>query len=385
MRSLKIISLFIFCVFNSLSAQQQAVLTISVSAEGLDDTSKIFIAGNVEQLGKWNPALVSLDRDGRNQWSKSFAFFHNTILEFKFTKGSWETEAVDSKGNVPRNYHLTLTSDTTLEFTLTNWKDEFELAGSTRGQITGTVEYHPSIEYQGLLPRDIVIWLPPGYKSNLTERYPVLYMHDGQNIFDPSTSSFGIDWQIDEAADSLIRKGEIIPIIVVGIYNTINRTAEYSPTDTGYTYLKFVAEKLKPFIDSTYRTIPEREYTAVGGSSMGGLASFMFLWEYNHIFSKAICMSPAFKVSDESINLDYVREVISYPGKRKEIKVYIDIGGVGLEQMLQPGVEDMISILKEEGYKSGKDYLYVIDKDAEHFEAAWAKRIPGALKFLFAN
>ncbi|MCK7520815.1 MAG: alpha/beta hydrolase-fold protein [Ignavibacteriales bacterium] len=149
------------------------------------------------------------------------------------------------------------------------------------------------------------MWLPPSYELNLEKRYPVLYMHDGQNVFDPATSSFGYDWRADEVADSLINAETINEIIIVGIYNTTDRGFEYSYSPLGYKYMDFVVSKLKPFIDSEYRTLPDAENTAVAGSSLGALITFMLSWNYPDVFSKAACFSSALKIQD----LNYVDTV----------------------------------------------------------------------------
>ena len=117
-------------------------------------------------------------------------------------------------------------------------------------------------------------------------------------------------------------------------------------TDTGYAYMKFIVNELKPFIDYTYHTLPDRENTTVGGSSLGGLISFMMLWEYSDIFSKAACLSPAFKI-DSIYNHDFVSPVKNYSGPKKDIKIYVYNGGVGLEEELQPGIDEMMKRLKK--------------------------------------
>ena len=204
-------------------------------------------------------------------------------------------------------------------------------------------------------------------------------MHDGQNIFDPATSAFGVDWRIDETLDSLIRKKYIPPMIVVGIYNTADRSKEYGQGDKGKAYMEFVVKKLKPFIDSAYRTKPDAKNTIVGGSSMGGLISFMLAWEYPKVFAKAICMSPAFKIS----TIDYVKVVKASGRKADGQSFYIDNGGVGLESQLQPGIDEMIKALKEKGFRQNKDYFLIIDPQAKHFESAWAERFPEAMLMLY--
>jgi predicted alpha/beta superfamily hydrolase len=320
-----------------------------------------------------------------SEWSKQIQFEKGDILEFKFTKGSWETEAVDSGGNTPQNYVITVSEDTTLSFKIDKWKDEFGSKIIVKGQITGTLQYHKNLKGKGLLPRDVLVWLPPDYFADTFINYPVLYMHDAQNLFDPATSSFGVDWQIDEAADSLIRCSLLDPFIIVGINNTIDRKAEYTITDKGSAYMKFIVENVKPMIDSLYRTKPDRDNTVTGGSSAGGLISFMLLWEYNKVFAKAICMSPAYKVKSETTDINFVDDVENYNGIKKQIKLYIDNGGIGLEAILQPGIDDMINTLKNKGYIEGKDFLWIKDPESAHSEAAWAKRIPGALKFIFSK
>src|SRR5262245_24730789 len=118
--------------------------------------------------------------------------------------------------------------------------------------------------------RNVLVWLPISYGVR-RKRYPVLYMHDGQNLFDPATAFAGVPWGIDAIIDRMVRQRKIPEIIVVGIYNTPNRLKEYSAGEAGHQYAQFVIDELKPMIDSTYRTKPERDFTAIAGSSMGGL------------------------------------------------------------------------------------------------------------------
>ena len=144
--------------------------------------------------------------------------------------------------------------------------------------------------------------------------------------------------------------------------------------------MKLVTETIKPMIDKAYRTKPGRETTYTGGSSAGGLISFMLAWEYPNIFSGALCMSPAFKIA----TIDYVSPVENST-KKKPVFFYIDNGGVDLESRLQPGVDEMLVALKSKGYREGKDFVFVSDPNARHFEAAWAKRFPAAVKLLLSK
>ncbi len=373
-----IISLVLF-LSTQFFAQDLVVVNINIIASEVMENEIVYITGNDLQLGNWNPSLVSLEQINDSLWTKTFSFPQGTDLEFKFTKGTWLKEAVNEDGTIPKNNILRVLNDTSINYSIRKWKDQIETTLS--GKITGTVEYIRNFESEGLEPRDIIIWLPPSYDSVIHKCYPVLYMHDGQNIMDPATSSFNVDWQLDETADSLIKADAINEIIIVGIYNTFNRRSEYSPNDTGYRYMDFIAHELKPFVDKNYRTKPEPEFTAVGGSSMGGLISFMLAWEYPDIFSKAACLSPAFIYNE----LNYVKTVNSYIGPKKPILFYIDNGGIDLEERLQPGIDEMIKVLDEKGYKIDEDYFWYKDDNAVHSESAWAQRVWRFLELFFSK
>ncbi|MCL4548390.1 MAG: alpha/beta hydrolase-fold protein, partial [Bacteroidetes bacterium] len=340
----KKIFVLLLCIALSAHAQEKVNITFRVEAPTLNDSDKVFIVGSVPELGSWNPGRVELEKISKGNYQKSIFLNKGVRIEYKFAKGTWLTEALNNDATVPQNSVLTTKHDTTITAVINNWRDKsnFKIAG----QVTGKVEYHKHFVLDGLKPRDIIVWLPPDYDKNKNERYPVFYMHDGQNLFDPRTSSMFVDWQMDETADSLIRKKEIKPLIIVGIYNTEDRGIEYADTPLGHLYMKLIVEKIKPFIDSLYRTLPDRENTAVGGSSMGGLISMMCAWEYPNVFSKAACFSPAFKIAD----IDYVKNVLEYSGKKKKITLYIDNGGVDLDARLLPGVNEMVKALEEKGF-----------------------------------
>lgn len=362
-----------------LNAQKKVSVEVIVLCDSLSENSIICITGNDDQLGNWQPDFAKLSEIENGKWQKKFLFKKEKKLEFKITRGSWESEALNDDGSLPTNHKLNVINDTTLTVNVNLWADNFER--KVEGQITGIVKYHLNINADNIKPRSVIVWLPPFYFIETEKRYPVLYMHDGQNIFDPRTSAFKIDWQIDETADSLIRKNLIEAIIIVGIYNTPDRRSEYSENDTGYAYMKFIVDSLKPFIDKNYRTIPDGENTANGGSSMGGLISFMLTWEYPEEFSKAICMSPAFKYK----TFDFVENVSSYTGNKKQIKFYIDNGENETDSILQPGVNEMLLTLKEKGFNEDDDVYWFKDENALHSETAWAKRIWRALIFMFGT
>jgi predicted alpha/beta superfamily hydrolase len=360
-------------------SKNTANLDIEVTADNLPEGTAIYITGNDEQLGNWQPDSIQLEKKEKEKWSKSFSFERGKKLEFKFTRGSWETEALNDDGLVPENYMIEVLNDTTININVNLWADQVEK--KIEGQITGTVEYHRNLQGKGIKPRDIIVWLPPGYEADVNKSHPVLYMHDGQNIIDPKISTFQVDWQIDETADSLIRKGLIEPIIIVGIYSTSDRNEEYSEQPLGFAYMKFIIDSLKPFIDRNYRTLTGSKNSASGGASLGGLIPLIMAWEYPEVFSKAICFSPAFKID----KYNFVDNVIGYAGKKKNIQVYINNGGNELDSQLQPGVDEMIDALIKQGYIQGKDFYFSKIKNSQHGERDWAKSIWRALIFMFGT
>ena len=352
-------------------------LTFILTSPDLPSDTPVYITGSVEQLGSWNPGRVKMDPQGNHIWTKEITLNSPLSIEYKYTLGTWEREGANANGSPLSNFVVDASQDKTVRDTVLFWT-KGPRQRVNHGQITGTVRYHRGVKGSGLQDRDLVVWLPPGYDTDKSRRYPVLYMQDGQNIFDPVTSAFGVDWSIDETADDLIRRKSIEPIIVVGIYNTSDRMKEYTPGDKGTAYMDFVVKVVKPLIDSTYRTKSDRKHTIVGGSSAGGIISFMLVWEHPDIFSKAICMSPAFK-SLSPVGWDYTQVVRTSNRPKLPIFLYIDNGGIGLDSQLQPGIDDMLSALKAKGYHDGKDFLFLHAPAAKHSEGDWAKRFPNAL------
>ncbi len=371
--------IFIFLAFLTIRAQESKVITFRIQTNNIPDSENVYITGNIPDLGNWQPDKISLINTSGNFWEKSIPLPAGENIEYKITRGSWDSEEVMNDGTIPGNHKLFVNGDTTVNLVIQSWKDQFSY--ELKGQVTGKVDYYRSIKGKGILPRDIIVWLPPGYDTETNQKYSVLYMQDGQNLFDPATSAFGIDWQMDETADSLIRDGMIKPVIIVGLANTKWRSSEYADNDTGRAYMNFIVTKVKPFIDSVYRTLKGPEYNAVGGSSLGALISFMLGWNYPGIFSKVICISPALKYK----YIDYVDDVEKYDGVRKNLKFYFDWGGNSLDSLLAPGTKEMINTLEEKGYREGKDILWYEDPQGLHNEASWARRIWRPLEFFFGR
>ena len=337
------------------------------------DTLPVFIVGSTEELGNWNPNKVELERLNDNNWQILLELHQNDTIEYKFTRGSWDNEALADNGQVQPNHTLVAGTDTTITHQVTKW-----IKSKVEPKIHGNYVFHRQMKGENIQARDVVVLLPYDYDSNSEKRYPVLYAHDGQNIFDPNNAFTGYDWRLDEVSDSLAKTGQIEEMIIVGIYNTSDRSAEYSDSTLGQHYSQFLVNKLKPFIDREYRTLPDRENTATMGSSMGGLISLILAWEFSETFGKAACLSPAFVYPDDSY--DYTLNVSSSELKQKT-SLYLDNGTIGLESKLQPGIDKMMRVLDTKNIT----YDWYLDEGAEHNEKAWAKRVHKPLIFLFGK
>lgn len=381
MRKTLFILLIVIFAFTADAQHKKNVKTIEFQlvSPALSEKDSVYITGGIPELGNWNPAAVPMEYIGENTFRKVIKVKRIKSAEYKYTLGNWDKEAAQADGTVYPNFIALFTGDTVIKDTILFWTDKKNKP--TESKITGTVKYHPDFKANGLVPRDVIVWLPPGYETQTDKRYPVLYMQDGQNVFDPATASFGVDWRADETADSLIRAGEIEPLIIVGIYCTENRTEEYMPSPKNKIYIDFLIDELKPFIDKEYRTNPQREYTAVGGSSAGGMLAFVAAWEHPEVFSKVLSFSPAFKIRQ----FNYVRKVKKDEAEKRDLLMYFYNGGIGLEERLQPGLYKMLEALNEKGYVDETDYKVSINPEATHFESAWAEALPEALKFLFGK
>jgi predicted alpha/beta superfamily hydrolase len=230
--------------------------------------------------------------------------------------------------------------------------------------------------------RTLLVYLPPSYNENSAKHYPVLYMHDGQNLFNAATSAFGTEWQVDENINRLVGTGAMDEVIVVGIYNNANRIWEYTPCcdpDDGGggadTYTKFVIDTVKPYVDQHFRTLPGRDTTAVMGSSLGGLLSFQMARNNPTVFSKAGCLSSSFWWDNDLLPSEVEQSTTHVP-----VRFYIDAGtnNDGLAD-----TQRMDTALVADGYVQGTDLDFVIAQGGSHNEASWAARVAIPLAWLF--
>lgn len=365
-------------------------ITFVISVPENTPDKPIYIVGDHPNLGGWRPDAVFITRrpDGRYEITLDLP---SGSYEYKFTRGGWQSvEKSESNADVP-NRKVVVNGDATVEVSIAHWADQ---KPTRKSSVTGELRFHRDMKSQHLAnARTIAVWLPPGYDADKDARYPVFYMHDGQNLFDAATSAFGVEWQADETADRLIREKKIEPIIIVGIYNTSKRTDEYTPDrDTerdaggqGDDYAQFIIEELKPMIDKEYRTMSDREHTAVGGSSLGGLISLHIAMEHADVFSKCAAVSPTLMWNDDAI-LKRIRELKAKPLKR--IRLWFDMGSKEGKQIdfyssAMKYTDRLEAMLKKAKRKANVDYKYLKVEGGEHNEASWATRFDQILLFLF--
>ena len=233
--------------------------------------------------------------------------------------------------------------------------------------------------------RDLIIYLPPGYDEQPGRSFPVLYLQDGQNLFDRATAFAGQDWNAHGAADYLIQGGAIEPLIIVGIYNTgKSRIYEYTPTKVpklgggrADRYAKFLMQEVMPFVHQQYHALPEPSRTGIGGSSLGGLVSLYIGLKYPQSFGKIAALSPSVWWNQRVI-LRLAAASDPHPRPR----IWLDIGTREGPKIV-PDVEQFRDLLLKKGWREGQDLHYERVEGAEHNEAAWSQRVGPFLQFLY--
>lgn len=259
---------------------------------------------------------------------------------------------------------------------------------------TGRIERLGVVASAHVQPRDVQVWLPPGYERDPEARYPVLYLHDGQNVFDARAA--GAEWQVDEAAQRGVASGRLRPFIVVAVASTESRTLDYTPSAMLIpaerlgrptaerqgggvaAYARFLIEELKPLIDARFRTRPSVADTAVGGSSFGGLASLWLALHRPETFGAALVVSPSVWWDDRFVLRD---ATATSPQPRP--RLWVDMGAQEGEQALVLARE-LTQVLAQRGW-AGDALRFVEDARGSHDEASWARRVPAMLDFLYGR
>ena len=348
------------------------------TAAPLPAGEQVFISGDTAAFGNWDPSSFALTREKDNLWTRTLPLPVDKPVHYKLTRGSWASEEVDGNGTVPEDKILLPgEQDFTVQLWVHHWKD---LRMGPPPQITGNYDILENVESKILgNRRTVLVWKPESYTTDTKKRYPVIYIQDGQQIFNPQTSTWGTAWDIDDWCTNLIQAKVIPEVIVVAPYCTEAREAEYNPDESGKDYIQFIREELMDRINADFRTLTGPENTTIAGASLGGLISFYAAWKHPDVFSKAACLSPALAFNGSTACTDAVKK----SEKKPDARFFIYCGnGDSVEQRLLPDVRAMVELLKKKNMKEGTDFLFIEDETAHHDEIAWRQHADEWLKFL---
>lgn len=370
--------LLIFIVLHSF-LQAQITFVIKQIPETTSEKSHLFLASN---LNNWNP------NDKNFEFVKNADGFYsltipnqNQKIEYKITQGNWETAETDKNGKTIANRIFeNQNSENVVNIEIENWDSPKEKQHTTTSNVKILSENFKIPQLNRT--RRIWIYLPPDYKTS-GKKYPVIYMHDGQNLFDDFTSFSG-EWSVDETLNEIFKETEK-SVIVVGIDNGGDkRLSEYSPWNNtkyktkgeGNLYVDFLAKTLKPYIDKTYRTQPQSSKTIIMGSSMGGLISLYAAAKYPNIFGKAGIFSPAFWF----VSKDLKQYLNLNKNNLKNSRFYF-VAGKNEDESMVPEIETVDSLLLRKSVPE-KNIFTKIDEDGTHSENYWKREFGNAVLWL---
>jgi predicted alpha/beta superfamily hydrolase len=387
-RELWIAALVLALVASASASAAEAQLTMRVRVPaGTPDTAGVYVAGS---FNGWNPAnpAYRLTRDGDGEYSITLPADVRGSIEFKFARGTWDRVETDSAGGGVgnRRFDIPASGSAAWSGSVAAWQDPAKVRPRphTATASVSVIDTAFAIPQLGRTRR-VWIYLPPGYAAS-DRRYPVLYMHDGQNVFDAATSGFG-EWGVDETLDSLRAAGDRGVIVVAIDHGGSKRLDEYSPWRNarygggeGAAYADFLVHTLKPFIDRRYRTLPDRLNTGVAGSSMGGLISLYAILKYPRVFGRAAVFSPALWFSDSIYALARAAPP-PLPGTRIWFVTGAHEGDT--PDVYVNDQRRMIDTLAKAGFRVGAQVGSAVRADGEHREWFWRREFPLAYRWLF--
>jgi predicted alpha/beta superfamily hydrolase len=361
----------------------QATFILSDIPENTPEGDSIYITGTFNDW--WNPGdpenALYLNAD--SLWEIVLGIAPEGLeIQYKFTRGDWGTVEKGANGEEITNRYFTYGNGDTTYISILSWADQ----GGGTGESTAAdnVEIVDEAFYIPQLDRNRRIWiyLPPDYEADSVS-YPVLYMHDGQNVFDASTSYAG-EWEVDETLNQLHENGYSVPIVVAVDNGGNHRIDEYSPwVHTSYgggegdDYVSFLAETLKPFIDENYRTLSDPENTAILGSSMGGLISYYAAIARQDVFHKAGIFSPSYWFSDS------VWTLLETEGVQESLRVYQMTGS--LEPPIMVSQTYLMNTLLQQHGAAEENLMVHIQEGGNHNEALWRSQFGEAYLWLFSE
>ena len=369
---------FSFIMIQNANAQFSVTFRFAHFPENhLSET--FFIAG---KFNDWHPGSEQYSFHRKEDGSAGITLsLAAGSYEYKFTRGEWPKVETTPDGKNLANRSINVNQDTTVHIDIASWADDFnkDVFPEKRHTASSNVHIIDTAFYMSQLQRERRIWiyLPAGYEDS-RKKYPVIYMHDGQNLFDEATSFAG-EWGVDEYMDSLRATGDD-EAIIVGIDNgQSKRMTEYNPYTFGQFgkgegdhYVDFLVKNLKPFIDKNYRTLKGRPNTFIAGSSMGGLISLYAVLKYPKIFGGAGIFSPAFWTAKG------IDSMVRSHGRSISARLFFYAGGREGNSM----VVNQKRIINEIELSSASKIKEVVDSGGQHNEAAWRKYFPEFYKWV---
>lgn len=393
--------------------------SVTIHAVVPEATGQVYLTGNLPELGPWRADALPMMGSGRAR-SVTLRVADGTALEYKVTLGSWDREGLGPSGTVMPNAQLLVDGDEDATITISDFKKDVReyIADWQDSGVIGRLDYWLDVPSQFLTERrHVEIWLPPQYDVEPQRRFPVIYWHDGQNLFDPRIANTGIDWGVDEAIVALANEGVIEPAIVVGVWSTPDRRFEYAPASVldyvegevrtmaagefppdlrkGDAYVRFLVEELKPRVDAQYRTRTGRDDTFLIGSSMGALISIYGMVERPDVFGGAAGLSMHWPVGVQEQNFAERQEVWRpaitsafqryFEAQRLDPAthlMWVDHGTGFLDHYYVPYQQAMLPVLHGLGYVDGQTLEARVYPGADHNEAAWRARLREPLTFL---
>jgi enterochelin esterase-like enzyme len=350
----------------------------------------LFLSGSMPPF-PWEPAGPPLSRQADGTYSTTLELMTGLAHEFKITRGTWSTVECNADDTDIPNRVLTPAGNDVIEVRVAAWRDK-GVAIPGRLTYTGDIREHKKVS-SGIagMERNLTVYLPPGYDdaANADTRYPVLYLQDGQNLFDQSVSYNGIEWKVDEIAQQLISEGRIRPVIIVGIWNTPTRTAEYTPaallapgTDSlAQAYADLVVQTVKPLIDERYRTLPDAPHTAIGGGAMGGLAALSVAQQHPQVFGALALLTPQLRANGKP-----ALDILGDGGALKDKRIYLDAspetGSAGQEPVQDAAA--LADLLARAGIDAGRLRFIRLGEPANN-ESAWQARFDQVLVWLYGE
>ncbi len=355
---------------------------------GTKGTVHVALDMKVEGKDAWAPDGVPLQRaaDGKH-WRGFVPAKDGSTVEWKLTRGGWDTVEKAEDGGEVKNRSTKVSGVTKVSVKVAHWADEGAAA-------EGAAQVSSSVVSLGFTKRPVFVWLPPGYEKDASRRYPVIYVLDGQNQFDPKRSFQGVTWGLDTAGEAHVAAGREA-FIAVAIDNAREgRADEYLPSrvkgkngEAGgklEEFVTFLLEEIKPLVDQKFRTKPGADDTGIMGSSFGGMAAFHIGWKHPDHFRRVAAVSASFWWNKKE-----TKALIEATKEKPPIKLWVDMGtreepkdAAASEAHIAGGREIRDACLKL-GFVEGKDFHYTEDEGAIHHESAWRKRVPVILAFLF--